>query len=542
MVELRRFRFVFLVGFFLTVTSGVRAQSDGQMPIRNESAVRLADETEQPRTRTELLNELSLRAAQVDLESARETHERYKSEYENSQRLFAQSIISKKELDVALSDYAQAQQRLKQAEIQLERTKLSFLANATHITIMEAKKYYDSQGRRMLDLVLRNASNLTQAESALGLRKDKIESASSWQNPEQIRALLNIENIIVSIVSNSSSIGKPYEEIIPVLPYGDQKKVAFELLTDVQEAGVKLSYLDQTVTERIYLEKESLQQIPTVIASQFSQEGQLGATIRYSLDLEMLVTSDTGFSLTVTNLPPQINYSFVESRSGARITSVRFTEQVSKHELALELSIPQKLDVQMIDKPIDFQAWVLSPGQIETLNDLRRDHSGQTIPKEQLEQIQAGRVDLTLVPKGAGRLEILIVNLYQEIKPGQGVDVKADLRNDGTLTLFNIVPEMSPPLGWTGEVEPKLIQQLLPGEKQSIMIHLQPGHDVGVGEFEALIEAKGQSGSEVIEALEKRLKVRISAQTNIAATLGLVVGLVVLITGIVFVGVKLSRR
>jgi hypothetical protein len=287
-----------------------------------------------------LLEVLSLRAAQVGLESAREAHERYKSEYENSQRLFAQSIISKKELDAALSDYAQAQQRLKQAEIQLEQTKLSFLANATHITIMEAKKYYDSQSRRMLDLVLRNASNLTQAESALGLRKDKIESASSWQNPEQIRALLNIENIIVSIVSDSSSIGKPYEEIIPVLPYGDQKKVTFELLTDVQEAGVRLSYLDQTVTERIYLEKESLQQIPTVIASQFSQEGQLGATIRYSLDLEMLVTSDTGFSLTVTNLPPQINYSFVESRSGARITSVRFTEQVSKHELALELSIP----------------------------------------------------------------------------------------------------------------------------------------------------------------------------------------------------------
>jgi uncharacterized membrane protein len=101
---------------------------------------------------------------------------------------------------------------------------------------------------------------------------------------------------------------------------------------------------------------------------------------------------------------------------------------------------------------------------------------------------------------------------------------------------------MSPPLGWTGEVEPKSIQQLLPGEKQSIMIHLQPGPDVGVGEFEALIEAKGQSGSEVIEALEKRLKVRISAQTNIATTLGLVVGLVVLITGIVFMGVKLSRR
>jgi uncharacterized membrane protein len=110
------------------------------------------------------------------------------------------------------------------------------------------------------------------------------------------------------------------------------------------------------------------------------------------------------------------------------------------------------------------------------------------------------------------------------------------------LTLFNIVPEISPPLGWKAEVTPKLVEKLLPNDKQSLQIHLAPGQDVGVGEYEALIEAKGQSGSEVVDALEKRLKVRISAETNITATLVLVLGLVVLITGIVFMGVKLSRR
>jgi len=56
------------------------------------------------------------------------------------------------------------------------------------------------------------------------------------------------------------------------------------------------------------------------------------------------------------------------------------------------------------------------------------------------------------------------------------------------------------------------------------------------------IKAQGQSGSEVIEAIEKRLKVRISAQTNIMATLLLVSGLIILILGIVVFGVKLSRR
>jgi hypothetical protein len=492
------------------------------------------------KTRTELLNELNLKTAQVYLEHAEEAYKRCKREYENAQKLFDQSIISKKELDEALSAYAQAEQQLKEAKIQLEVTKLSFLDNATHITIMEAKKYYDSDGRRMLDLVLKNTSNLTLAESALGVAE--MESESGWQSPEQIRALLDIENIIVSIVGNSSSIGKPYERIIPVLPYGHEAKLTFVLLTDVEEAGVKLQYLDQNITESVFLEKESLQEVPTVVASQFSQEGQLGTDIRYDLDLEMLVTSDRSFSLLVTNLPPQINCSFIDSTSGARITRVRFTEEVSKHDLELRLSIPQKLDVDMIDKTINFQAWILTPKQLEIVNKLKGEYAATDIPRDKLNEIDGGRVDLALTPKGTGRLEILINNLYVEIKPQKDVNIKADLHNTGTLDLFNIIPEISPPLGWTAEVLPKSIAKLAPGDKKSIKIHLQPGADVGVGEYEAQIEARGQSGSEVVEALEKRLKIRISAETHIATTLILVLALVALIGGIVIFGVKLSRR
>ena len=511
---------------------------------QEESETPMTEPPPTTKTRTELLNELNLRSALVDLENAKESYDRYGSEYRDAERLIKQNIIAQKDLDDAWSRYSQAQQALKQAEIQLDRTKLSFLANATHITIMEAKKYVDSEGRRMLDLVLKNSSNLTQAESALSLTETASESELrlEWQGPEQIKALLDIENIIVSIVSNNASIGKPYEKIIPMLRYGADEKLKFILLTDVQEAGVKLKYLDQDVIEYVYLEKESLQGVPTVVASQFSQEGQLGTDINYLLDLEMLVTSDRNFSLVVTNLPPQINYSFVDSSSGARITSVRFTELVSKHGLALRISIPQKLDVGMIDKTIDFQAWVVTTRQAETLNELKLQDPNQEIPTEQLAPIEAGRVDLVLTPKGAGRLEILINNLFEEIKPQQDVDIKADLHNDGTLTLFDIIPEISPPLGWTAEVLPKRIEELAPNDKQPIQIHLSPGPEVSVGEYEAQIEARGQSGSEVVEALEKRLKVRISAKTNITATLVLVLGLVVLITGIVFMGVKLSRR
>jgi len=494
------------------------------------------------KTRTELLNELRLRNAQVNLEHARQAYERYHRELGNAQSLFERNILSKKELDEAISDDAQSLQQLRQAEITLEQTKLSFLANATHITIMEAKKYYDNEGRRMLDLVLRNTSNLMQAESSLILTDPNMRAGETWLSADQIRALLNIENIIVSIVNNAASIGKPYEEIIPILPYGQQQKVTFELLTDVEQAGVKLQYLDQIVTDTIYLEKESLQETPTIVASQFSLEGELGTDVRYDLNLEMLVTSDRNFSLTVTNVPPQINCYFVDSTSGSRITSVRFTQLASKQNLSLRASIPRKLDVAMIDKRIDFQIWVATPAQIELINKLKRQHADAALNDEQLGQIGAGRMDLSLIPKGTGRLEILINNLYAEIKPQEEVAIQADLHNDGTLALFNIVPEISPPLRWQAQVEPKLIERMLPNEKLTVLIRLQPGTDVGVGEYEAQIEARGQSGSETIEALEKRMKVRINAQTNLTTTLMLVGGLVVLVVGIMIFGVKLSRR
>ncbi len=494
------------------------------------------------KTRTELLNELQLRDAQVKLEHARQAYDRDHRELENSQALFQRHIISKQELDRAISADAQSLQDLRQAEIALQKTKLDFLANATHITILEAKKYYDNEGRRMLGLVLKNASNLRQAESSLILADPNLQVGLTQQNPDQIRALLNIENIIVSIVNNGSSIGKPYEEIIPVLLYGEQKKVTFELLTDVEQAGVKLQYLNQQVMDTVYLEKESLQQTPTILATQFSLEGVLGTEVRYDLSLEMLVTSDRNFALAVTNVPAQINCYFMDSTGSSRITSVRFTQVASKYNLSLRASIPRNLDVGMIEKRTDFQVWVATPAQMELINKWKRQRPDATLTSAELAQIGTGRVDLTLIPRGAGSLEILINNLYMEIKLQDEALVQADLHNDGTLTLFNVTPELSPPSQWEAVVEPNMIERMLPNEKKTIRIRLRPPADADVGEYETKIEARGQSGSDTFEALEKRVKVRINPESGLSMTLLLVGGLVVLVVGIVIFGVKLSRR
>ncbi len=517
----------------LTLAAGEQS-SEPNMPVAPEQATK---------TRTQLLNELNLRTAQVDLEHAKEAYERYAAEHKEAQVLFQKGIMNRKELDEAVSAYARAAQALKQAEILLEKTRLSFLANATHITIVEAKKYYDNQGRRMLDLVLKNTSNLTQAQSALSHNDPNLPSQPTWQTGDQIRALLNVENIIVSVVKETASISKPYEEIIPILPYGQQKKVTFELLTDVEQAGVRLQYLDQTVTNSIYLEKESLQEIPRIVASSFALEGPLGSAVSYPLDLEMLVTSPRNYSVAVTHLPPQIRCFFGEG--GSRITSVHFSQEVSKHNVTLSASVPAKLDAGMIDRRINFQAWLTTPAELDQINKLKRQYEPNLIPDRDLAAIAAARVDLTLIPRGTGKLEIVIDNLYQEIKirPNKAVAFRADLRNDGTLPLFNVTPEVtSQPLNWTARVDPNLIDKLEPDEKRPVIIHLVPAPEAGVGEYQAEFDARGQAGSEVIEAAEKRLTVHISAETNVMAVAGLAIGLVVLITAIVFVGVRLSRR
>ncbi|HUU16577.1 MAG TPA: TolC family protein, partial [Sedimentisphaerales bacterium] len=137
MNRVNKFRCVLLVIFMSLLTISAYAQQE-------EPEAPVTETKQTTKTRTDILNELSLRTAQVVLENAKEEYERYKSMYEDAQRLFKKQIINQMELDTALSLYTRAQQMLKQAEIQLEQTKLNFLAKASHITIMEAKKYYDS--------------------------------------------------------------------------------------------------------------------------------------------------------------------------------------------------------------------------------------------------------------------------------------------------------------------------------------------------------------------------------------------------------------
>jgi uncharacterized membrane protein len=159
-----------------------------------------------------------------------------------------------------------------------------------------------------------------------------------------------------------------------------------------------------------------------------------------------------------------------------------------------------------------------------------------------LAKIKGARLGLKLIPTGVGRLEILISNLFKEVKRGQPIDFRFTLLNSGTLALRSVTPKLNLPTEWEADVDPKSVPLIDPGDQSVVSLHLRPPKDVSVGEYTLKIGAEGNSGIENINALEKNFTVRLAAESNVTGTVVLVTVLVVLVLGIAVASIKISRR
>jgi hypothetical protein len=145
-----------------------------------------------------------------------------------------------------------------------------------------------------------------------------------------------------------------------VLRYGEPVTLEFRLLRDVDAITVSTTYASQTVDRRVFLEKDATANIVTMQSSRFSQEGDLGGTVTYELELERFTSDASGVRLEVGSLPRDIRYEFRDPVSGARITQLRFPEGTTSVSLALVLSLPYRDAGRFgLDQPIGFHAFAL---------------------------------------------------------------------------------------------------------------------------------------------------------------------------------------
>ena len=406
--------------------------------------------------------------------------------------------------------------------------KIHLEEDTRHISILSAKKFR-VENQMMVTLQLKNTSTT--------------EAMSINATPEEIAAANEIRSIYVSLLDtvDGTNIVKPYEEKIPVLGYNETVELTFQLQKDVESLQVSLNYpeLDMPETRLIYLQKESALDVVNVSSLRFSQEGNLGSSVTYDLTLDRLAETENTFQLRVINLLNRLSFEFQDPETQSRQSQVKFTQEQSKRNLSLIVYLPEELDASYLDSTLEFYVAVLDETEA---NELGGVNNRLDLPAEQIAGIQGGVERFELIPKGVPEIEVFVQNAFQTIKIGEQVNMTATLKNIGTRDLVDIRMIVDVNTDWKYTVVPEVIGSLDRNEETEIQLTLMPPADIGVGEYQAKLNAEVTVDNRKFEARDRSITVQVESKTQMSVTTLLFGALILLMIAIVIVTIRISRR
>ena len=406
--------------------------------------------------------------------------------------------------------------------------KIHLEEDTRYISILSAKKFrVDNQ--MMVTIQLKNTSTT--------------EAMPVNATPEEIAAANEIRGIYVSLldVTDDTNIVKPYEEKIPVLGYNEIAELTFQLQKDVESLKVSLDYpeLDEPDTRLIYLQKESALDVVNVSSLRFSQEGNLGSSVTYDLTLDRLAETENTFQLRVINLLNRLSFEFQDPETQSRQSQVKFTQEQSKRDLSLIVYLPEELDASYLDSTLEFYVAVIDEAEA---NELGGVNNRLDLPADRIAGIQGGVERFELIPKGVPEIEVFVPNAFQTIKIGEEVNMTATLKNIGTRDLVDIRMLVDVNTDWKYTVIPEVVGTLERNEETEIQLTLSPPVDIGVGEYQAKLNAEVTVDNRKFEARDRSITVQVESQTQMSVTTLLFGALILLMIGIVIVTVRISRR
>lgn len=259
----------------------------------------------------------------------------------------------------------------------------------------------------------------------------------------------------------------------------------------------------------------------------------------YELTLELFSSTANVYKLQVFNLPRQIAYDFLEAQTNARLSQVKFSQDINTRKLSLAIYLPDRYDSTsfIIDRPINFLAAAIPQEQAEKVSDTERKFGAAD-----LDRLGISYMKLELIPRGIGRIQVRATNFYQELKPGDVAQMNLTIYNDGTRRLDDIKVRADAPLNWISSVVPDLISTLMPGKEEAVAVKITPPSDVSVGDYEATIKTESFANNRKVESEDKKIRIHVAASANVLGTTALVLLLVGILGGVVWFGVRLSRR
>ena len=479
---------------------------------------------------------LKLREARLNLENAWNNYKREQDEFDKMKELREKEYVSGLLYQKALRLWEAAQTTYETAEIELRRTELSFLQDASRISIVTATQRINEDGKRVLDFTLMNTSSVSEA----------MVTEKDFENQQEIMERLSIENILVTVLATVTGqgkvhIGKPFEIRISVLPYGEKYDGSFILQQEKVEAvDLVIEYLSKVDEKTVYLEKQSGEDIPRVTSLQFAQEGNAGESVLFDLELERLAEDAATFALEVVNLPDFIRPRFEEE--GTMLSNVKFAQRQATRQLALRCYVPEELGQELLDKPINFFAVVGNEKAVKDLKALAAEIAPGPITEEQIENLKVGYEALRLTPRGRPELQLVAAQQFFEIDPGEPVDMRIVVRNTGTVALREVRLETDKPLDWTTVITPELLEKIDPKEDISADINVILPEGIGTGMYEMQVVAKCLYEGEPVESPDKDFRINVKSRVNLLGTVVIVTVLVAAILGLAVFTIRLARR
>lgn len=461
----------------------------------------------------------------LGLKRAKQAYEVARSELERQQELYNRKHITDAQLDQAKGRYADA-------EVNYQQSLLAVLFEAQYVTVKEAIKYQAKDGRKHVRLTIANTSGgSAEFQKLINIDDELFRSLQ----PDVVN------NVYVSMMNDQDAIiTNPYEVKLDRLVYGEPQTIDFTLLQDLDEVSVYLIYANGSQrTMKIFLEKDATVDRVLVQSEQFSQEVDLGKSSSFDLTLELFSGTSNTFSLEVVNLPKQIGRFFKDRSGQVRLSQVKFTESSRTKRAAVEIALPDRpTDEVQMDTPIPFYVLIIPKDKSIDKSEL----ASRKWTEAELDELDIGYVRLELVPRGKGELLVKATQLYYAILPGEVVKMSVDLVNEGSQRIDNIAFKTDLPLNWTKTIEPNLISSLEIGEEIRVNLTFVPSEDVSVGKYEVRLRTTGVTNNLPISGEDKSVTVELKAEANLAGSLFVVMLVLSLVGGMVYYGVRLSRR
>ncbi len=463
---------------------------------------------------------LRLKSAQLSLDLKKADFDRY--------------LKLKEEGLASEADFSQRQTAYLQAQVDYQQALISFMGSEARISVASAVKFQDGSGKKFVRVALRYASKELKELANL-----KISAADLFP----LDFMKEIKDVYVSLLSEGKIVSDPYEKSIASMPIETEREVTFQLLKDVENLEISISYSGKTEKTSVYLQKGVSANIVTVNSAQFSQEADLESTATFDLSLEKFSGEANVFKLEAVNLPQQITYEFSDPTTSARLSQIKFSEGVTSLKLQLKLYLPKNPDDRVVlDKPLEFFVLALDNDQTLKLREVEAAAGAAGVGLKDIEALKAGSVKLELIPRGVPKVEVQAVNLYHEIKVGDAISMEVTIRNTGTRKLNNVRVFCDLPLNWRVEIKPDLLATLEQNKDEVVGIKFLPPAGVSVGDYEPKIRTDAVADNRRVESEDKIVRIHITSKANVLGIGALVLLLIGLLVGIVVFGIKLTRR